>query len=72
MGCQKRKVLEMSQCTTKLVLSVLLASMCIITDPTNAEGDTYYGAFVGNFENRFHGIKGEVMFKKRRTKKQLV
>ena len=28
--------------------------------PTNADGDKYYGAFVGNFEDRFHGIKGEV------------
>lgn len=52
--------MEISQCTTKFALPFLLAVVCMITNPTSAEGDTYYGEFVANFENRFHGIRGEV------------
>ena len=50
---------ELSQCTNQLILALLLAILLIIS-PTNADGDKYYGAFVGNFVDRFHGIKGEV------------
>ena len=45
--------------TNKLILALLLALLYIIS-PANADGDKYYGAFVGNFVDRFHGIKGEV------------
>ena len=45
--------------TNKLILALLFALFFIIS-PTNADGDKYYGAFVGNFVDRFHGIKGEV------------
>ena len=50
---------ELSQCTNQLILALLLAILLIIS-PTNADDDKYYGAFVGNFVDRFHGIKGEV------------
>ena len=48
---------------TQIIFNVivpLLLTILFISDPTNADGDKYYGAFVGNFEDRFHGIKGEV------------
>ena len=50
---------QLSQRTNKLLLALLLTILFIIS-PTNADGDKYYGAFVGNFVDRFHGIKGEV------------
>ena len=50
---------QLSQRTNKLILALLLTILFIIS-PTNADGDKYYGAFVGNFVDRFHGIKGEV------------
>ena len=50
---------QLSQRTNKLILALLLTILFIIS-PTTADGDKYYGAFVGNFVDRFHGIKGEV------------
>ena len=50
---------QLSQRTNKLILALLLTILFIIS-PTSADGDKYYGAFVGNFVDRFHGIKGEV------------
>ena len=42
------------------VIAPLLLIILFISTPINGDGDKYYGAFVGNFEDRFHGIKGEV------------
>ena len=53
------KLRQLSQRTNKLILALLLTILFIIS-PTSADGDKYYGAFVGNFVDRFHGIKGEV------------
>ena len=40
---------------------ILLVSVILGSSPANADGNKYYGALVGSFEDRFHGIKGEVM-----------
>ena len=53
------KLRELCIRTNKLILALSLTLLFIIS-PTNADGDKYYGAFVGNFVDRFHGIKGEV------------
>ena len=47
------------QCIFNIMVPLLL-TILFMSAPTNADGDKYYGAFVGNFEDRFHGIKGEV------------
>ena len=47
------------QCLFRVIVPFLL-TILFMSAPTNADGDKYYGAFVGNFEDRFHGIKGEV------------
>ena len=44
----------------KQIILHLLLSVLFIISPTAADDDKYYGAYVGNFENRFHGITGEV------------
>ena len=50
---------EPSKCIKQIILHLLLSVLFIIS-PTTADDDKYYGAYVGNFENRFHGITGEV------------
>ena len=40
---------------------ILLISVVLGSSPANADGNKYYGALVGSFEDRFHGIKGEVI-----------
>ena len=52
---------KLQQRTKQILFSFLLAILFVIT-PTSADGDKYYGAYVGNFENRFHGIRGEVRY----------
>ena len=52
---------KLQQRTKQILFSSLLAILFVIT-PTSADGDKYYGAYVGNFENRFHGIRGEVRY----------
>jgi hypothetical protein len=58
MGYQNMNLPEHSQCIKQMILPLMLAVLFIIT-PTTADDDKYYGAYVGNFENRFHGISGE-------------
>ena len=52
-------ILARSQWLNKGV--ILLISVILGSSLANADGNKYYGALVGNFEDRFHGIKGEVM-----------
>ena len=59
MGYQNINLPGQSQCIKEIILPLLLAVLFIVT-PTTADDDKYYGAYVGNFENRFHGIRGEV------------
>ena len=59
MGYQNINLPGQSQFIKEIILPLLLAVLFIIT-PTTADDDKYYGAYVGNFENRFHGIRGEV------------
>ena len=41
-------------------MSLIVYVLMAMALPINADGDKYYGTFVGNFQDRFHGIKGEV------------
>ena len=59
MGYQNINLPGQSQFIKEIILPLLLAVLFIIT-PTTADDDKYYGAYVGIFENRFHGIRGEV------------
>ena len=60
MGNQKNMNLsEPSKICIKQIILHLLLSVLFIISPTAADDDKYYGAYVGNFENRFHGITGE-------------
>ena len=52
--------MNFSEPSKKQIILHLLLSVLFIISPTAADDDKYYGAYVGNFENRFHGITGEV------------